>query len=105
VHPRWSFVRCSEDGLVVETAEKRPISNLATAGCYYFARSRDFVIAAQSMIRNGASVNDAFYICPVYNELVLQNMKIGVHKIVREQYASLATPQNVESYQARLAGR
>ena len=32
VHPRWSFVRCNADGFVVEAAEKRPISQLATAG-------------------------------------------------------------------------
>ena len=29
VHPRWSFVKCGRDGLVVEAAEKRPISRLA----------------------------------------------------------------------------
>ena len=28
VHPRWSFVKCDADGLVIEAAEKRPIKQL-----------------------------------------------------------------------------
>ena len=43
VHPRWSFVRVDKAGFVIETAEKRPISRLATAGFYYFRRGADFV--------------------------------------------------------------
>ena len=43
IHPRWSFVKCDKEGYVIEAAEKRPISNLATAGVYYFKRGSDFV--------------------------------------------------------------
>jgi len=34
VHPRWSYVKVDSDGLVIEASEKRPISDLATAGMY-----------------------------------------------------------------------
>ncbi|MBV9945683.1 MAG: NTP transferase domain-containing protein, partial [Myxococcales bacterium] len=57
VHPRWSYVRTDAEGHVVEAAEKRPISNQATAGIYYFARGADFVAGASSMIRKDAHVN------------------------------------------------
>ena len=102
VHPRWSFVRCSEEGSVVETAEKRPISNLATAGCYYFARGADFVKAAMAMIMKEAQVDGRFYVCPALNELVLGGARIGIHEISRQQYRSLATPADVAAYAARL---
>ena len=98
VHPRWSFVRTDENGLVVEAAEKRPISRLATAGFYYFARGRDFVRAAKRMILKDASVDGLFYVCPAYNELLLENARIGIHLIPRNAYFSLATPQGVQAY-------
>ena len=55
VHPRWSFVRLDEHGLVVETSEKDPISKNATAGFYYFKHGADFVAAAKAMIMKDAS--------------------------------------------------
>ena len=108
VHPRWSYVKCDADGLVVETAEKRPISKLATAGLYYFARGKDFVSSAMDMIRKDAHVGGLFYVCPAYNELILKQGKIGVGKIDRHAYFSLANPQGVEAYEKHLltgAGR
>lgn len=99
VHPRWSFVRLGDDGLVTEAAEKRPISRLATAGFYYFKRGGDFVRAATAMILKDAQVNGAFYVCPAFNELILRHARVGVHRIPREAYVSLATPQNLEEYE------
>jgi dTDP-glucose pyrophosphorylase len=98
LHPRWSFVKCDEQGLVIETAEKRPISKLATAGFYYFARGSDFVAGATSMIKKDAHVNGLFYICPVYNELILRQKKVGVQKVPKEAYRTLSTPADVNSY-------
>ena len=102
IHPRWSFVKCDADGQVVETAEKRPISNLATAGFYYFARGEDFVLAAMEMIKKDAQVGGAFYICPVYNELILQQRRISVHRIPRRSYHSLASPADIHNFETSL---
>ncbi len=105
VHPRWSYVRLNEEALVVEAAEKRPISRLATAGAYYFARGRDFVSGVKTMIKKDAQVGGMFYICPVLNELILENAKVGVCTISREEYVSLATPQGVQAYDESLRAR
>jgi dTDP-glucose pyrophosphorylase len=102
VHPRWSYVRTGADGLVVEAAEKRPISTLATAGTYYFARGGSFFDATMAMIRKDAHVSGRFFICPAYNELVLRQARIGVHEIDRTAYFSLATPQGVAAYEEHL---
>ncbi|PHJ63515.1 hypothetical protein VF14_30770 [Nostoc linckia z18] len=102
VHPRWSYVRCNSQGLVIEAAEKRPISNLATAGFYYFAKGQDFVNSAKSMIKKDAHISGQFYVCPVYNEMLLKQAKIGVYKIPRSAYFSLATPQNLHTYEEYL---
>jgi len=95
IHPRYSYVRLSDDGLVVEAAEKRPISGHATAGFYWFARGSDFVRAAEEMIHKDASVNGSFYICPVLNELVLEQAHIGVHPIQPDQYHPLKTARQI----------
>lgn len=105
VHPRWSFVRVGDDGLVTEAAEKRPISRHATAGFYYFKRGGDFLTAATEMIRKGAAVNGGFYVCPAFNEMILRHARVGVYPIRREDYISLASPQNVEDYEQTLAAR
>jgi CTP:molybdopterin cytidylyltransferase MocA len=103
VHPRWSYVRAGADGLVVEAAEKRPISRLATAGVYWFRRGGDFVDGVMAMIRKDASVDGAFYVCPVFNELVLSGRRIGTHHIERERYFSLTSMHGVDVYEQHLA--
>lgn len=95
VHPRWSFVRCNADGLVVEAAEKRPISRHATAGVYWFRQGNIFVEAAMRAILKNASHEGAFFICPVLNEIVLAQMRVGIFRIEKRQYLSLSTPESV----------
>ena len=105
VHPRWSYVRCNDDNFIVEAAEKRPISKLATAGFYYFAQGHDFVISAMSLIRKDAHVNGSFYVCPTYNEMLLLQKKLGIYKISKESYFSLASPQGVSLYEEHLRSK
>lgn len=105
VHPRWSFVKTDADDMVIEAAEKRPISRNATAGVYYFRNGRFFVEAAKAMILKDASVNGGFFVCPSLNELILGQKRIGVERIRREEYISLATPQAVEDYEQYLKAK
>jgi len=103
IHPRWSYVRINDARMVTEAAEKRPISRHATAGFYYFRRGGDFATAAMNMIRKAAHVNNVYYVCPAFNEMILRQARIGVCEIKPEQYFSLATPQDVQRYEERLS--
>lgn len=103
VHPRWSYVRVDDNGLVIEASEKRPISRLATAGVYWFAQGRDFVDAAMAMIRKDASVDGRFFVCPTFNEMVLRNKRIGVHHLDRNAYHSLHDPQGIPRFEGSLS--
>jgi dTDP-glucose pyrophosphorylase len=105
IHPRWSFVRCTGEGMVIETAEKRPISNLATAGFYFFRRGTDFIRATKSMIKKGAHVDGKFFVCPSLNEMILDHARIGIHEIDRNQYRSLSSPVDVTAYESHLLKR
>lgn len=55
----------------ISEKDKPPISTDGITGVTYFKRGRDFVWAAEEMIRkNRRCANGAFLISPVYNELI-----------------------------------
>ena len=99
-HPKWSFVRIEGD-LVVAAAEKRPISKHATVGLYYFRRATSFLEGAERMLVKNASVDGQFYVCPVYNELILAGRRVSHYPIAREQMHSLGTPEDLEAFVGR----
>lgn len=99
IHPRYSYVRIEEPGRVIEAAEKRPISRTATAGFYWFAHGEDFVRAAQRMIQKEASVDNAYFICPTLNELILDELPVGVHHISGETYHPLKNDRQIYRYE------
>jgi len=97
-NPKWSFARVDESGLVVEVAEKKPISDLATVGIYLFRRGADFVDAAVDMIARNDRVNDEFYTCPVYNYMIAAGLKIGVYEVSESAMHGLGTPEDLDAY-------
>ncbi len=100
-NPKWSYVRINEaTNLVVETAEKKVISNEATVGIYNFKRGSDFVKAAESIIKKDIRVNGEFYICPVYNELIAKGFKVGYYNIGEERGGmyGLGIPDDLEYF-------
>jgi dTDP-glucose pyrophosphorylase len=100
IHPRYSYVRLNKDGLVTEATEKNPISNHATAGLYWYARGKDFVAAVKNMIRKDAHVDGLFYICPAFNEMVLNQAKIGTHSIEAKKYHPLKTERQLQQFES-----
>jgi dTDP-glucose pyrophosphorylase len=97
-HPKWSFAKLGKDGLVMETAEKNPISDNASVGIYFFKQGSDFVLAAENMIKKDIRTNGEFFLAPVYNELILQDKKIGIYEIEQKNMISWATPEDLELF-------
>ena len=75
-NPKWSFAKTNDLGYVTEVAEKRPISDQATVGIYYFNRGSEYVKYAEQMIQENIRVNNEFYVCPIYNEYIKNRKKI-----------------------------
>ena len=96
VHPKWSFVKVNARGVGVQVAEKKPISNIATCGIYYYRKGLDFVRYAEEMIEKDIRVNNEFYIAPVYNELI-QNEKTLIPFYVNRMHG-LGTPEDLTKY-------
>ncbi len=97
-NPKWSFVKQDKDGLVIEVAEKKPISDLATVGIYFFSSGSQFVRGAIDMIAKNIRVNGEFYTCPVYNELIASGAKIGVYEIPSTSMFGLGTPEDLKKF-------
>jgi dTDP-glucose pyrophosphorylase len=97
-NPKWSFAKLDARGFVSEVAEKKPISNLATVGIYYFKSGQAFVHAAESMIQKNIRVNDEFYVCPVYNELIATGLRVDTLKIEKSAMHGVGTPEDLETY-------
>jgi NDP-sugar pyrophosphorylase family protein len=74
IYPRWSFARLGSNGEVLETAEKRPISNFASTGTYTFQSSRLYRDVYESF---SSDKNDEIYIAPIYNELIKSGVPVG----------------------------
>lgn len=96
--PKWSFARIDERGLVVEVAEKRAISDLATVGIYLFRRGSDFVRAAVDMIACNDRVNNEFYTCPTYNYMIRNGARIGVYEVAADAMKGLGTPEDLTAF-------
>jgi len=95
-HPKWSFAKLNNEGLVTEVAEKNPISDIATVGYYYWKNGSDFVKYAEQMIDNDIRVNNEFYVCPVFNEAIKDNKQIRTYNI--EKMWGLGTPEDLKYY-------
>ena len=95
-HPKWSFVKLNEAGLVIEVAEKKPISNIATVGIYYYKHGKTFVEAAEQMITKNIRTNNEFYIAPTFNEIIQNGGKI-FHYPIAEMYG-LGTPEDLQHF-------
>jgi HAD superfamily hydrolase (TIGR01509 family) len=95
-HPKWSFAKIDEKGLVTEVAEKNPISNIATVGYYYWKHGSDFVKYAEQMIDKNIRVNNEFYVCPVFNEAVGDAKEIRTFNV--EGMWGLGTPEDLNYY-------
>jgi dTDP-glucose pyrophosphorylase len=96
--PKWSFARVGANGHVLEVAEKKPISDLATVGIYLFTRGKDFVASAIDMIAQNERINNEFYTCPVYNYMIASGAKIGVYEVTVDAMHGLGTPEDLTEY-------
>ena len=95
-HPKWSYAKINEVGLVTEVAEKKPISDIATVGIYYWKHGSDFVKYAEQMIDKDIRTNGEFYVCPVFNEAILDNKRIFTSDI--KKMWGVGTPEDLNYY-------
>jgi dTDP-glucose pyrophosphorylase len=95
----WSYAR-TEDGKqeskVVETAEKRAISQYCSTGMYYFKNASDFISSYETELASPTAKE--LYVAPLYNHLIHQGKDIHISVIGREEVLFCGVPQEYEEY-------
>ncbi len=104
-HPRWSYAKTNSKGEVIETAEKKVISQNATAGIYYFESGKEFVKSAFSMLEKNISLNGEFYVCPVYNEMILNGCYVTTFPIKSRSMHGMGTIEDLVQFLAYIGRR
>ena len=95
-HPKWSYAKVGADGFVSEVAEKKPISEDATVGVYYWKKGSDYVKYTEQMIEKDIRTNGEFYICPVFNEAIADGKKVRIKEI--ERMWGIGTPEDLKYF-------
>jgi len=86
IKPIYSYVQTDQDKNVLFVSEKNPISRNATAGFYWYKSTKNFLECAENSIMKNDSHNNTFFICPVFNQLILKGNKISALEIDNEKY-------------------
>jgi dTDP-glucose pyrophosphorylase len=94
---KWSFARLGAEDRVLETAEKRRISDWASTGLYYFRRGSDFVHHAQAMIDANDRSGNEFYVAPIYNRLIAAGKDVRGNRV--DEVWVLGTPQDLARFE------
>lgn len=94
-HPKNSFVKLDKDGKIIEVAEKKPISNIANAGIFYYKSGKEFIKAIECMIEKNIRTNNEFFISTAYNELNLKEKRVYPFHVY--EVKSMGTPEELDN--------
>ncbi len=95
-YPGDSFAKVNEWGDVEYVREKEVISNHGTCGLYYWRRGHMFVSAAEQMINKNVRVNNEFYVCPIYNEMIARYHRVSIYPV--KKHYRIGTPEHLEEF-------
>jgi hypothetical protein len=93
--PKWSFVHPKDGVLIDEVRAKDPFTNVAVVGIYYFKSGGHFITYANRMVDANKRVNNEFYVCPVYNEMIADNKPVAYYEV--NKMVALGTPSDYEA--------
>lgn len=94
----WSYARTESDNSsrVVETAEKKEISQYCSTGLYYFGTSGLFLKAYEYNCSHPINDKMELYVAPLYNHLIAWSQQIHIHVIGREEVIFSGVPEEYE---------
>jgi len=99
VHPKWSYVVLDDQGLAIQTSEKKPISRNAMTGLFYFKTGWQFIEAAKNVIRKQSQVNGSYFISSAINEMILDDARIVAKKIEKTDYYSFYDAHSIGHFE------
>lgn len=92
---KWSFVSIDDSGNINEVRAKDAFTPHAVVGIYYFKTGMNFIRYGTRMIELNKRVNNEFYVCPVYNEMIADGAKVVSYYV--DHMVALGTPVDYEA--------
>lgn len=92
---RFSYAKIKND-IVIETAEKKVISNNALSGLYMFSDPNLFYKIGNDYIYKKKAIKNEYYIAPIYNDLIKMKKKIITDKV--NSIDILGTPEELDRF-------
>ena len=89
-------MKLDEDGFATKTAEKEVISQDAAVGVYHYKTGKMFIKYAEELIDENITVKNEFYLCPMYNLMIKDGLKIKTRSA--EKMHVLGTPAELEFF-------
>lgn len=98
----WSYVRpvAPDSDLVMETAEKRPISDLCCTGLYHFGSTGLYLSAYDAFYDDftpSAALRER-YVAPMYNALIKRGLSIRYTLVDRSELILCGVPDEYEAF-------
>jgi NDP-sugar pyrophosphorylase family protein len=98
----WSFAKpmSSDSSRVIETSEKRAISDLCSTGLYYFSSIKSYLEAFDAYLKLPKEKweKGELYIAPLYNFLIDKGFKIHYHCIQRSDVIFCGIPEEYQIF-------
>lgn len=97
----WSYARTENEfsTKVIETAEKKEISEFCSTGLYYFQTTDLFNKAyIETYLNRIEKTFNEFYVAPLYNILIQYRLNIHINVIDREKLQFCGIPEEYYSY-------
>jgi choline kinase len=95
-NPAYSYSVLDSDGFITETAEKVVLSNNASVGLYCFSKGSTFIKYAEQMITQNIRTRNEFYVCPLYNLLIQDGLKINTSPVTSMHL--MGTPDELNNF-------
>lgn len=92
---RYSYAKVNHEGFVLQTAEKKVISNHALCGAYFFSRAQDFLKTSHRLV-NSEMTSKEFYTSLLYNYLLDEKQSVKLCSL--DEYYSYGTPEELRRY-------
>ena len=96
-NPRYSYAQVDDEGRVLRTAEKEPISSHALCGAYFFGSGKDFKRIAHQLLDDGTHGKPEFYVSLLYNYRLAEGKDVRLATM--EEYYSYGTPEELKNFQ------
>ncbi|GBR48674.1 glycosyltransferase family 2 protein [Neokomagataea thailandica] len=94
----WSYVKPADDAhepVALETAEKKPISDLCCDGLYHFARTDDFLRALEQ--ERASPSAPELYVAPLYNHLIQEGKRVHYDLVSADVITFCGVPAEYEA--------